>query len=196
MRKPAPYLVVSLSTLIVACSSHGGREPIRTRASPLAAATVSGFAAPACLEEAPGCSSGLLLAGPDTTGPELNAPNTLDVAWCPDVALDQARYAVQGIAVSTPQGASMQQSRPIDVEVTVSTPPDEFGVVQLWYSTSAESPTALQWMPNLARQSLRLPLVAERRGASPVLARPAGDARDPGGRRSVCARVVRRHRRH
>ncbi len=41
----------------------------------------------------------------------------------------------------------MQQWRPIDVEVTVSTPPDEVGLVQLWYTASAEWPQALQWRP-------------------------------------------------
>src|SRR6266568_325433 len=147
MQRFALRLVVSSAVLALACSSHDGRDPARTSARRLAAETVPGFAAPACLEEAPGCSSGLLLAGPDATGPELNAPNTLDPAWCPDIAPADARYAVQGITVSTPQGATMQQWRPIDVEVTVSTPPDEVGLVQLWYTASAEWPQALQWRP-------------------------------------------------
>jgi len=148
MRRFAQRLIVSSAVLALACSSRDGREPTRASARPLAAGTVPGFAAPACLEEASGCSSGLLLAGPDATGPELNAPNTLDTAWCPDVAPADARFAVQGITVSTPQGATMQQGRPIDVEVTVSTPPDEVGLVQLWYTTAPEWPhAALQWQP-------------------------------------------------
>jgi hypothetical protein len=140
------FILVGCSILLVACSHRTEREPARAGASRLAQANVPGFSAPVCLQEAPGCSSGVLLAGPDGAGAELNAPNTLDTAGCPD--RPDAGFAVQGLAVSTPQGATMEAGRPIDVEATVSIPPGEVGVVQLWYTASAWWPPAgLQWRP-------------------------------------------------
>jgi hypothetical protein len=142
MRHHHAATFVSLCTLVLA--GCDGRAPA-TEPRPSASLSV-GVAAfepyvrvPSCLELAPGCSSGILLAGPDAAGPELNAPNALG-ASCPDQPWPEA--TIESIEVATLDGAPMSASEPVEVVVRVAG--SDLAFVQLWYSPDALAPL---WQP-------------------------------------------------
>jgi hypothetical protein len=116
--------------LVAACGGGAGESPAdmqgleverRTAALVASASYDSSLQAPMCTGAASGCSSGTLLNGRASLGPELNAPNTLRGSTCADGTMGTYRMdeSVEQVRVSTVDGSTLEVGKQMRVEVTV-----------------------------------------------------------------------------